>query len=202
MPEFNPAELTKERTLLDIYLKSFRLQSSRFNNIAVFLVFFVLIIYVYMTQENSHQIAEKIRELASTGLEFVIGILGFLIAGFTIFATITDKKLFIEMAKVKEPRSQLSYLKYVFFIFMNVFTYFLTFGAFCILIKIFAGPNGIVTLMLRNFSCDLKIIIAKSGFVLLGTAFFFLVMNLKSFVFNIYHIVMTTIRWEFEKSNT
>lgn len=198
MAELDPEELTKERSLFEIFKKSSKLPSSNLNKITNFLVLTLLIVHVALTSENAHDMAERVRLIANLGLNFVVGMLGFLIAGFTIFATITDKKLFKEMAKVDAPFGKISYLKYIFFVFMQVFIYFVTFGIFCLLIILFASSKGFMTLLLDSIPY-LKIYFAKAGFVIIGSSFFFLIMTLKSFIFNIYHTVMITIRWEFEK---
>jgi len=41
-------------------------------------------------------------------------------------------------------------------------------------------------------------VIVKAAYVLLFTGYYFLIMQLKSFIFNIYHSVMTSLRWKAE----
>ncbi|NPT29868.1 hypothetical protein DDR56_04665 [Halomonas venusta] len=43
-----------------------------------------------------------------------------------------------------------------------------------------------------------KFVIVKSTYVILFTGYYFLIMQLKSFIFNIYHSVMTSLRWKAE----
>jgi hypothetical protein len=92
MRNSQPDKLLKEKNLLDIYQSSRgRLSINRFNIILTWFVFSLLVVYVSTTPENPTLIAEKVRKLVELGFSFSSGILGFLIAGFTIFATVNDK---------------------------------------------------------------------------------------------------------------
>jgi len=200
MTEFDPAELTKERNLLDIYRQSRKITSSGFNQVASAIVLCLLLTYV-LASSNVHVIARNVRELADLGFNFTVGILGFLLAGFTIFATVSKTKLLKTMAVTQHKESGLSYLKYSFFAFMKVFIVYLAFATLCLLIKIIGGPEGPVTLLITWMPSGvrtLKRVVASISLIVVGTWFFFLLMVLKSFIFNVYHIVMTAIRWEFE----
>lgn len=78
------------------------------------------------------------------------------------------------------------------------------FAILCLLIKLLASPSGALSTGL-NFiytdSVDLntaKRLLVIVGVVGVGTWFFHLLVILQSFIFNIYHLVMTSIRWEIE----
>lgn len=223
MSNCTPEEITKDRDLLDIYLHSRKLPKGRlskyFFDPVTFFVFTILSIYAFSSPQSTNQLANQVRDWADFGFGFSIGIMGFLIAGFSIFATVSKPNLFINMATIIEKRSKLSYLKYIFYGFMNVFIIYLGFAFLCILIKLFASESGILSILLsyiyenkpNNFSIlsltlDLattKRILAGSGIVSVGTWMFYLLVILQSFIFNIYYAVMTSIRWEieFEENN-
>ena len=105
------------------------------------------------------------------------------------------------MAAIEEPRSKLSYLKYNFFAFMKVFIDYLCFCGLCVAIKLAAFPNGPVTSLLLLMPGDelTRLWLARIGFVLVAAAFVYVLLLLKSFVFNIHHVVMTALRWSMEK---
>ena len=166
----------------------------------------MLIIYAFFSNETSSSLLEKVRKWAEMGFSFSAGILGFLIAGFTIFATVSDKSLFVEMAKIVDTKSGLSYLKYNFFTLMYVFIAYVGFAVLCLLIQLLGGSSGFLSILVRWVSFDNNFLMTKrilSGvsIVVVGTYFFYVLIILQSFIFNIYHIVMTSIRWEIEKNN-
>lgn len=204
MSDFNPEDLTKERNLFDIYRQLRLMQAGFFNNLCTFLVCVLLILYSFYTSESSHELADKVRSLSEFGLNFAASILGFLIAGFTIFFTISKTDLFLALAKTEHRASKLSWLKYSFFAFMEIFIIYIAFLFLCVLVKIFAAPHGVITIFLSNFPNQIektKKIIASIGMIVIGTWFVYLIIVLKSFIFNVYHIAMTSIRWEWETEN-
>src|SRR5690606_22711276 len=56
-----------------------------------------------------------IREVADAGFAFTTAILGFLIAGFAIFASITKPGVFILLAKLDHKKEDISRLQFIFF---------------------------------------------------------------------------------------
>lgn len=198
---FNPEELTEELNLWAVARKSFKIPFSNFNKAVSALVASCLLGYVIFTPEQTPAIYGKLRYLADLGFTFTIQILGFLVAGFTIIATITRKELFIMMAQVPYPESKFSYLKYTFFLFMRVFILYIGFCALCLFIRVFGQPQGPATVLFHYLPANFVIVknlAAQVLFVLVGAWLFISVLALQSFVFNVYHMVMTAIRWEFE----
>jgi hypothetical protein len=213
MNDFNPEELIAEKDLWDIYCKSRKLPNGRFSKkiakpFTLFL-FILLAIYAFLSPQTTQEMADRVREWADFGFTFSIGILGFLITGFTIFATVSKPSMFITMAKVKHPNCELSYLKYNFFTMMNVFIIYLGFTFVCLLIKFLAPSSGFISILLSRLFSDpyseylevSKRILSGSGIVIVGTWIFYLLVILQSFVFNIYSMIMTAIRWEIEFEN-
>lgn len=208
MNEFDPSDITKEVGLLEIYKASrSKLPRSRINNYSTILVCSTLSIYAIFSIENSDSLIEKIRKWSELGFSFSAGILGFLIAGFTIFATVSDKSLFTGMARRKHEKSGLSYLKYNFFALMYVFTIYLSFAILCLLIQLLGGSSGFLSMTVRIVAKGvyfdiIKRFLAGVGVVVVGTWFFYSLILLQSFIFNIYHIVMTAIRWQIENEDS
>ena len=203
MKGFNAEDITKERSLWDIYVQVRRLGSSWFNRLSTGAVFVLLVLYLIYAGESAHTVAEKVRSFSEFGLNFVAAILGFLLAGFTIFFTVSKMDLFMLMAKIEHRPTKITWLKYSFFTFMDVFIVYISFLSLCVLIKLFASSNGFLTVILKHIGSPeiTKKIIASIGLIVIGTWLFYLVISLKSFIFNIYHIAMTAIRWEVEKKD-
>ncbi|MDD2271139.1 MAG: hypothetical protein PHP95_04090 [Desulfuromonadaceae bacterium] len=200
----DPAELTKEKFLYDIYKTTHIFERSKFNSISIGLVFLSLVAYSLITNEDYSAIANKTRVLADLGISLIANLLGFLIAGFTIFATFGDKDFFMFLAVKRHAKYGISYLKYSFFTFMKVFIVYSFFGAICICIKLFCDKGGLISILFESEILNgflTKKTASCVSYTLIGTYMFYLFIVMKSFIFNVYHVVMTKIRWEFERAD-
>jgi len=194
---FRPEELTEEKDIWDIFIKAIKIPQKPYSKYALFAVCLGLVLFVVLTNASTEVIKNKVYDIASSGFNFTGSILGFLIAGFAISAT-SNKELFMLMATKFEPDTGLSYLKYTYGAFMVVFVWYTGFTLVCVLIKLF-GFNGLFSMLLKPFP-SITLVFTKIALVILGTWFFYLVLLLLSFIFNVYYILMSTIRWEFEKN--
>jgi hypothetical protein len=199
--EYEGEDLFQEKSLWEIYRVCVtRLKISRFNASVCALVTLLLSVYAYSTNNSRGQIEASIRSLADMGLGYGTTILGFLIAGFTIFATLTKPTLLRQMYHTTHP-SGLNYVKVNFFAFIEVFIIYLTFIMLCLAIKLFAPVNGPLTEVIQwfnsfSFSYVIRVdILKKIGFVIFGASSFYAMLALKSFVYNTHHAVMTLIVW-------
>lgn len=202
------ADLFEEKSLWAIYRKSVaRLSKSRFNIVTTIVLFAILSTYAILSPNPYNSFVELNRSIGDLGIGFGSQILGFLIGGFTIFATLAKPGLFVLMYQKTHPASKLNYLKHNFFAFVEVFAVYLFLLTFCLLIKLLGSPNGVVSYFLQfvtRQSCisleDLKSIVAKFTFVMVGTLMYYSLLSLKSFIFNIYHVVITSIVSELNSS--
>lgn len=199
-PDFTPRDLTNEKKLWDIYIASKRIPFSRFNAISTAIIFMLLVVNSWFTTQPIAETIELVRKLSETGLAVTLSTLGFLLAGFTIFATVSQPSLSLRMAEIPHPVSGLSYLKHNYFIFLRVFIYYLLFSILCLLIVMFGHKGGLMPLLVSfsSYPDEVKFAVVKASYVLLFTGYYFLIMQLKSFIFNIYHAVMTSLRWKAE----
>lgn len=203
------ASLTKESSLWDIYKASSKLPVSWFNQITTSLILIILALYVSFTPKAISEIVLEVRSLTDTGFNFATSILGFLIAGFTILTTLNKPSLFMRMAK-RNHKSGLSYLKYNFFTFVDVFIRYIGFVGLCFSIKILGTTSGPLSLFLNVLhsynsninSSMIKFYMICFCYIILGSWFYNLIAILGSFIFNVYYIAMTSIRWELEESIT
>jgi len=199
---FDPKVLTEEKSLAQIAWRSRRIPSNGFNVLVMIVTVATATTYAYWSSRPSSSLVELDRLIASTGLTLSTTVLGFLIAGFTIFATLTKPSLFQRMAIITHQKSGLSYLKYNFFTFIQVFIHYLCYTAFTWLLLIIGakeGPLGEAAQRAFDNPVVIKSFIARLGLVVLVAWSAYVLLILKSFVFNIFHVVMTAIRWEFEK---
>lgn len=164
----------------------------------------LLCAYVFVTHEDAHSIAEKVRGLADYGFSFATSILSFLIAGFTIYITVTKTELLLFFSSERDPDSGLPWIKHMAFIFLRVMAIYVIFCLLCVGIRLFCGQGGAVTVLLDRIPPDpvaTKGLIAKIGFVVVGSALVHILLLLQSFIFNIYHTAILAICWEREQNS-
>lgn len=193
-------DLMVEKNLWSIYLAARKIPSSKFNKVSTFVFFILMVFQVSVFPLVVELQVELVRKYAEFGFNAALTTMGFLVAGFTIFATLSDPDLFIRMGQIKNKESDLSWLKHNFFLFVRVFIYFLVFIVFCLLVMVFGSKSGLLSslISLSANAVLLRVVVASVAYVVLMTGFYFILMQLKSFVFNMHHSVMTSLKWKWE----
>lgn len=186
-----------------LYRLSFSFPVSKFN-IGVFLICFVgLMIFGLIYRESIPVLSATIRAILGFGIGIAPSILGFLVAGFTIFATVTKTELFEFMATKQYKNTNHSYLKYNMSAFMVAFCHYITYLILCAFLVIFAQPLGPLILAIKycsKLSNDYLGFEFYSGILIIFLSIFgawtvYLLMLLKSFIFNTYHVLITSVQW-------
>jgi hypothetical protein len=202
--KFDENLLTNEKSLWDIYIQSRKISGSWFQNLLVFSVASILSLNVFFLESDISVLLGNVRAWAEIGFSFAITTLGFLIAGFTIFATLSKPDMMLAMMDHIHRETKLPTLKYNFFVFMKVFIFYILFSVLYLFIILFGQSGGVVSNLFKfipEFDC-LTIIIIKLSYIFVGTSFIYLVLLLKGFVFNIYAIVMNFLRWEYHVNSS
>lgn len=201
--ELNSNALLAEKDLWSIYLAARKIPSSRFNIVTTWVFLLALVIQVYFFPQGIEAQVEIIRRYAEFGFNAALTTMGFLVAGFTIFATLSDPDLFIKMGQKLHPETKISWLKHNFFLFVRVFIYFMIFIVLCLAIMVFGSKSGLVSslISLSDSAARLRAVIAAVAYVTLMTGFYFILMQLKSFIFNMHHAVMTSLKWKWDRKN-
>lgn len=197
---FNPEDLTKERSLYDVYKLTKKIKVNSFDFYFTLLLVILLSINAFCLS-SSPELISSIRQWTPLVFGFTTTTLGFLITVFTIFATINKPELFLSLMEYKHPLYGISYLKYVYGVFMRVFIYFIFWSVIYLLILLFGQENGLATKLLRAlmFSHCTKVVGVQILYILVGSSAVFLVLTLKTFLFNIYAMLMQSLRWEVER---
>lgn len=201
--ELNSNALLAEKDLWSIYLAARKIPSSRFNIVTTWVFLLALVIQVYFFPQGIEAQVEIIRRYAEFGFNAALTTMGFLVAGFTIFATLSDPDLFIKMGQKLHPETKISWLKHNFFLFVRVFIYFMIFIVLCLVIMVFGSKSGLASslISLSDSAARLRVVIAAVAYVTLMTGFYFILMQLKSFIFNMHHAVMTSLKWKWDRKN-
>jgi len=199
--KFDDSELTSEKSLWDVYKLSLRIFPSKLHVFLICVVMTILGINAFILDSDSNIILSNVRSWATLGFNFSITTLGFLIAGFTIFATLSKPKMMLAMMDHTNSKTGLPTLKYNFFVFMKVFIAYISISIFYLSVTIFGQPDGFFSNIIElvpNGDC-IKVSIVKVSYILMGGSFIYLLLLLKSFIFNIYAIVMNILRWEYHQ---
>ena len=201
------SDVTKEKSLSALYLLSYSFPPDRFNRSISGFIFLLLGCYCYLLWDSPHVLLVLFRRLVEIGLTFSTSILGFLIAGFTIFITVTKIQLFAKMARMPYEGSDISFFKYISSAFVFAFVHYVSYLFFCIFCEIFLMPQGLVSATyfviqsnqcLTTYAPIIKKISASMLVTVFGIWSLYLVLLLKSFIFNIYAVVTIVVRWHME----
>ena len=201
-------ELFDERNLWQVSLQARKLTGSKFNRwvtrLGLLLIGGGIVYGMYCTEPRlitPTNIIAWMREWSSTGIGFATSILGFLIAGFSIFASVTNKRLFIALAQMNYEDTGVSQLKFIFFNFVIVFLHYLTFLGICLIVDLFfpsGGPFSLIAQRVLGGHKLLEEVLSLIGAVTIGGWFIYIVLMLKSFIWNLYQAVLLAIAAEAE----
>lgn len=195
-------DLLAESSLWDVYRLTWKLKFPWATAVpSVLLAAVVLWIYLTTSIETCVIVSHS-RQIVDLGISFVTTILGFLIAGFTVFATITNPRLFVKMAELNSNNRGISWLKTTFAIFMHTFAHYTWFLIAALMTKIFSLPNGMIgtaIFMAGGEIPEIKRTLAALGLSIFAGWIIYLALLLQGFIFNIYHTCMLSISVSGEK---
>ena len=195
-------QLFEERSLSSVFVRSPGLFHSHFNQVAMILVVtavFLLLFYSYngLVDESSDvpAVVDVIISWSEIGTTISASILGFLLAGFAIFASVTRPALFANLARIEKANTGLSELKYAFFSFMNVFIHYVSFLSFCLIVSLSLEFLVADSANWQFLPGDVeKIRISYVIFILVYSIWItVLILKLKSVIWNVYQIVLLSI---------
>lgn len=211
MAELKAADLTREKSLFQLWRLSFKFGRSWFNLSIALAVGALLFRYAQLAEGRPELLIAQVRRLLSAGIAFAPSTLGFLIAGFTVFVTVIRIDVFLKMAMKEKSGTGESFLKYNLSPFMVVFVHYVVFLFVCVLGDLMLQPGGLASLALENARTyellnphveSVRYWGAGALVIVLGTWMVYLVMLLKSLVFNVYHVTMTAVRSEWPKGSS
>ncbi|MEA3010184.1 MAG: hypothetical protein QOJ91_1876 [Sphingomonadales bacterium] len=188
-------ELISERSLQEAFAVSTGLPKSKFNRkvyiTALSAIGVIAAWWIYL--RDVEQSAAAAVAAADIAFDLSVQILGFLIGGFAIFATVTDQRLMVRLAQTPMAGSTLSVFKYVFFNFLSVFYIYVITLACGVGVKLLDQVNLVhIDVLLPAELASLLLAITNAGvFALLSFLIVLAVVRLKSFIWNIYQGFLT-----------
>jgi hypothetical protein len=198
----DPTQFTSEKSLWDVYLLCKRIRPSKTQTCIVYFCYFLLGLNAFFLHPDSKVLLTDVRSWAALGFNFTITTLGFLIAGFTIFTTVAKPEMMLAMMAHHDKETGLQTLKKNMFAFLKVFIAYLSCSALYLSVLVFAQSNGLLAgllPLLPNAGC-IKDVGIKFAYIFVGGSFVYLLFMLKVFIFNIYIIVMSNLRWAHHQS--
>ncbi len=195
-------ELLKEKTLFQVWRASRCIPPSTATICWTAGAATLLLLSAKLLGLAPTQMATQTRSLAELGLSFSTTVLGFLIAGFTIFASLGKAEMFRRMAETPHENYDItgfSFLKDSFLRLLRVFFEYWMFTLLCLGVKLFAysdGPLSRSIAMLPSSAGNAKAFICIAGYTIMGASFVYVLMILQSFIFNIHHVVMIGVTWD------
>lgn len=186
-------ELLEESNLIEVYLTSRKIPFSKtnFTLLSIFSIF-SLLFSIGITPKD---LAEIIPIISTTLIGVILIVLGFLIAGYAIFCSVINHSLSIELYNSETKPYGFSQLKYSHLLFMRVFFYYLSYTFFLILIFFFSKTHLLTNFIIKKLE-NIDLLFYLTNYLIFNTLFIgiiFLLLQLASFTFNIYHSVMTSI---------
>jgi hypothetical protein len=201
-----PSSLTREKTLLSLYALSFKFPGSWFNRSLTLAALLLTGLWSWHLRASPERLFAQFRRVTEIDFAFATSILGFLIAGFTIFVSITKVDIFVEMAKREYQATGESFLKYNLNAFMLAFIHYIAFVFVCLCVQLFGqsgGPAAYILDLATNtypeFDAAVRGVLASTLLTLMCAWSVYVVLLLKSFIYNTYQVVTTVVRWEMER---
>jgi hypothetical protein len=195
-------DITSEKSSWDVYRQSGKIKANPVNTWSALLFFVFIFIYAAFSGTDLGSLIEQAKSLAELGTNFSAAILAFIVAGFTIFATLTKPELLTVMASEVHDESGLSYLKFNYLAFMRVFYTYIFFALACVITRICFTEHGVMVFYSRmifgSHSEFAALYTVRIVLPFIAAYFVFCIMMLRSFIFNVYHSIMTGVRAELE----
>ena len=184
-----------EKSLWEVFNKSQVFGAPKFNRRLMFLAAIGCLIYCVCNVTlgvDSNKILISIERLSESLINISTAILGFLVAGFSIFISMAKKENLKTLAMVRYKDTQLSHFKHIMFNFLNVFSIYLV--ALSISLAIFVVvPLGKIPAF--PFQLDDSVVILLNSFVLCFQVLLaiYSIVRLKSFIWNMYQALIIEI---------
>lgn len=196
----DPDDLIAEKRLWDVLKQSSRLKISRFNIWVTGISALIFSLDAVFGRKHIEINADFVREFSKIGIATGFSVIAFLVSGFAVFVSMTDKSLFSEKAITKDEDSGLSFLKRDMFAIMAFYGHLIAYICACVLIAFLSRKGGFGHSLAQVVGGDLiREILVGMAYVFIGTFTVFIILQLKSFIFNTYHLLMSSIYWQFKK---
>jgi hypothetical protein len=193
-------KLFAEKSLTDIWKASNRIKRTSGNFVLLMLGIISLVGYAFLLPHTDASLVKAARTLVNLAFPAMLGLLGFLLAGLTIFVSGERRDILKAMALVESETSRLSVLKENIFAFIRPLIHLLAFSCLLLTALLFAEPDGgLVALVTRDSSGWAPYLVSRCGLIATGGLVVSGLIAVKSAIRNVYHLIMTSVGWELEQ---
>jgi hypothetical protein len=193
-------KLLSEKSLSDIWRASSRIKRTRRNIVLRLSGLALLLCYAFLLPHTDASLVKASRTLVGLAFPAMLGLLGFLLAGLTIFVSGERRDILKTMACWEDENSGLSVLKENLFSFVRPLVELLVFSCLLLAALLLAEPDGgTVALVMRDSSGWAPYLASRGGLVTTGFLVVCGLVAVKSAIRNVYHLTMTSVRWELEQ---
>ena len=186
--------LTKEKSLWGVWLEAQKLGPPRFAYWTSIVVGALMLMLPLIISPEIDDLRGFTRDLAKSGLDLSLNMLGLFLAGFGVYLALIREKMVAAMVRFRHPSSGLPYLKHNVLNYIVVFIYYLVFSVVFFVIWVL----HYVPVDTQHLSATPKAIwgaFCWSSISVTTAGFCFLIIQLKSLIFNLYHAFMSNARW-------
>jgi hypothetical protein len=193
------SELFQDKSLLAVYWQSSSYAQNTFDKWVKIITVVVLVgLSAYLGYSKTDLFPIAVKSIASwlaLGFNYSITILGFLVAGFTIFATMTKVEIFIALTRATHREQNVSHIKFIFYSFLRVFINHIMLLFACVgttMLKdsslIYLGLLADGDAVIRIKKIAVAVMLPIIGYLLVNA-----MLQLKTFVWNLYQSVIIAI---------
>jgi hypothetical protein len=192
-------ELFAEKSLLQVYRHSWSYSENNFDKYIRLVAAVILVAASLITSLSDADLfpaaSKSIASWLNLGFSYATAILGFLVAGFTIFSTMTRTEVFIALAQKTHDTLGVSQLKFIFFSFLRVFILHIALLFVCAVVTMLKDSASIYLSLLH--SERMTVLIKKTAVLVLlpvvGYLFVSTLLHLKTFVWNLYQSIIVAV---------
>lgn len=195
-------DVFSEKTLSQVLRASIGVVGSPYDAaIAIFLTLVgvglgAMSTFYWQVTAAADEIARVVQVWSLVSASFAAAILGFLIAGFSIFATMTEKRLFHDLSKIKSNGRKISDFKFIFYNFLYVFIQYLIYlGISLVVCFMFVEGSPVwfaASLIPQSFEVEVKFA-ALTFAVTFGVYSLYALLLLRSFIWSMYQSLLVAI---------
>ena len=203
MPEHQDplTSLLAERNLWELYRQSKPFYGNPFNRLVSIatgslIAGFAVVHFLGLgtTKTSRVDFPSLFSTWANAGVTYGTTILAFLLAGFAILFAVLRPPTIIALLQVTRPGAKIPELKLIFVAFIDVFVHYTAFLFWCIAYLVLGGKDGPFDFIGRLLSAVatpvLPTAITHALFVAWGVWFLVIVLKLKSFIYNLYQMLL------------
>lgn len=199
------AEIVESITEISSFTKLYRvvrkIKTSKYIRNVFFLTFIIFGIFNFLGHDDLTDSVKHLIEYSNDLISWSVSILGFILAGYSIYSTLTDKKLNLALASFTNHDYQISYLIYTHAVFIKVIMEITVICLLSFSIQVVAN-SGFLTSVIKHVSETKSTLYFSIFFLtLIQSLFTYVLMSCLVFIYNVYHSIMTSIRWYAENSD-